>query len=94
MVDVVKLVPPVERVWLEKLTATDGKANAGVELENGAAGGAAPVRARPRRRGGARGVPVAARREAAVDGTLSWRKAGSAWRVLPMHPASIVTDLS
>ena len=48
MVDVVKLVPPVEKAWLEKLTATDGKAYAGVELENGAAGGAAPVRARPR----------------------------------------------
>ena len=33
MPDVLKFVPPVEKVRLRKLTATDGKAYVGVEIE-------------------------------------------------------------
>ena len=38
MTDVLKLVPPIEKVRLRKLTATDGKVYVGVELEYRCAG--------------------------------------------------------
>lgn len=41
MTDVVKLVPPIEKVRLKKLTAADGKKYVGVELEYHTTGGEA-----------------------------------------------------
>ena len=73
MSDAVKLVPPLEKVRLRKLTTTDGAVHVGMELEYRARrAGAHPPSARPRPRG--RGAPRratgAARREAAVPRTL------------------------